>query len=61
MDGDHILLHEEECAVATAPVESEYSWQISGDTLRFSEITNGCEDDVALTLLTSEPWIKKSG
>jgi hypothetical protein len=59
VDGDRILLHEEECAVAPAPVESEYRWRRSGKTLLFTEITNGCKDDVVLTLLTSEPWLKR--
>jgi hypothetical protein len=58
VDGDRIVLHDEECAVAPAPVESEYAWTLSGSSLRFSEVTNGCDDDVVLTLLTSEPWRK---
>jgi hypothetical protein len=49
-----LLLHDEECAVASAPVESEYGWE-----LRFTSITNGCDDDVVLTLLASEPWRKR--
>jgi len=55
---DRILLHDEECAVAPAPVESEYQWKLSGNTLRFAEMRNGCKDDVVLTLLTSEPWLR---
>jgi hypothetical protein len=57
--GDRILLHDEECAVASAPVESEYRWRVSGKTLRFTEVKNGCKDKVALTLLTAEPWTKR--
>jgi hypothetical protein len=39
-------------------VESEYEWGLSGDELRFTVVSNGCDDDVLLTLLTSEPWTK---
>jgi hypothetical protein len=59
VDGDHVLLSDEECAVAPAHVESEYAWQRTGDTLTFTEVDNGCDDDVVLTLLTSEPWTAK--
>jgi hypothetical protein len=58
--GDHILLHDEECAVAAAPVESEYRWKLGRKTLRFTELKNGCKDKVVLTLLTAEPWFKRS-
>jgi hypothetical protein len=57
--GNRILLHNEECAVAAAPVESEYEWKLRGKTLRFTEVKNGCKDKVVLTLLTSEPWFKR--
>lgn len=57
--GDRILLHGEECAVAAAPVESEYTWKRSGKTLRFTAVKSGCKDKVALTLLTAEPWAKR--
>lgn len=59
MVGDRILLHDEECAVSTAPVESEYRWARGGKTLRFTEVKNGCKDQVVLTLLTSEPWLSR--
>jgi hypothetical protein len=57
--GTRILLHEEECAVAPAPVESEYTWERSAKTLRFTAVKNGCNDKVALTLLTAGPWAKR--
>jgi hypothetical protein len=57
--GNRILLHDEECAVGPALVESEYTWRRSGKTLRFSAVKNGCKDKVALTLLTAEPWAKR--
>jgi hypothetical protein len=59
VDGDELQLHNEECAGSPKRVESEYGWQRDSDELRFTEITNGCDDDVVLTLLTSEPWIAK--
>ena len=58
VSGDRVLLHNEECAVSSTPVESEYEWALSGDELRFTVVSNGCDDDVLLTLLTSEPWAK---
>jgi hypothetical protein len=57
--GDRILLHAEECAVAPAPVESAYTWKRSANTLTFRALKNGCKDEVALTLLTAEPWTKR--
>lgn len=51
-----ILLHEQECAAAPAPVESEYTWQRSAQTLRFTAVKNGCKDQVAQTLLTTGSW-----
>jgi cell division septation protein DedD len=57
--GNRILLHNEECAVAAAPVEGEYRWKLRGKKLRFTEVKNGCKDKVALTLLTSEPWFRR--
>ena len=60
VDGNRILIHEEECAVSAAPVESEYEWKLDGDELRFTEVQNGCDDDVVLTLLTAEPWIRRT-
>ena len=58
VDGNRILLHAEECAVAPAPVESEYRWKSDGKTLRFTAVKSGCKDKVSLTLLTAEPWAK---
>jgi hypothetical protein len=58
--GNRILLHAEECAVAPALVESEYRWKSDGKTLRFTAVKSGCKDKVSLTLLTAEPWAKRS-
>jgi hypothetical protein len=57
--GNRILLHDEECAVAPALVESEYRWERDGTTLRFTAVKSGCKDKVSLTLLTAEPWAKR--
>jgi hypothetical protein len=58
--GERIRLHGEQCAVGPALVESEYEWRRSAKALRFIAVKNGCKDKVALTLLTAEPWIKRS-
>jgi hypothetical protein len=60
VQGDRVLLHQEECAVSAEPVESIYRWKLDGDTLTFTKVVNGCDDDVVKTLLTAEPW-QKSG
>jgi hypothetical protein len=57
--GDRIFLHNEECAGSPGPVESEYRWRLTGQTLELTSVTTGCDDDVVLTLLTSEPWLKR--
>lgn len=59
--GDRILLHDEECAKPTgdALVESEYSWSVDGNALTIDAVKNGCPDQIAETILTSEPWAKK--
>ena len=45
--------------MSSTPVESEYTWVLTGDELRFTVVNNGCDDEVVLTLLTSEPWRKR--
>jgi hypothetical protein len=57
--GDRILLHQEECAPAPAPIEAEYRWKLTGDTLRLTAVRIGCTDKVALTLLTSHAWTRR--
>jgi hypothetical protein len=60
--GDRILLHREECAAGGAEhfYENEYRYKLSGKTLVLTKVKNACPDQVALTILTSEPWTKKN-
>ena len=56
---DLILLHREECASGDKPFyENRYRYQLSGKTLTLTKVKNSCPDEVALTILTSEPWTK---
>jgi hypothetical protein len=63
VEGDRISLEMQECGVMEpgATVESEYQWTVTGSELTFDSVTNGCPDGVMLTLLTANPWTKKSG
>ena len=57
--GDVILLHREECASGDKPFyENQYRYTLSGKTLTLTKVRNQCPDEVALTILTSEPWTK---
>ncbi len=38
--------------------ENEYRYKLSGKTLTFTKVKNQCPDEVALTILTSQPWTK---
>jgi hypothetical protein len=61
VEGDRISLEEQECAT-TGPgemVESEYRWTLSGSSLTLVAVSNGCPDDVMLTLLTAKTWTKE--
>lgn len=60
--GDKILLHGEECDAGGTQnlYDNEYGYTLVGRTLRFTTVTNRCGDQVARTILTSEPW-KKTG
>lgn len=56
---DVILLHREECGAGDKPFyENAYRYELSGKTLTLTKVKNGCPDEVALTILTSEPWTK---
>ena len=60
IDGDSLLTQDEECgAGAAALVKSEYGWEVSGPTLRFTTVHNGCSDGVTEFLLTDQPWQKR--
>jgi hypothetical protein len=57
--GDLIQLHREECAAGDKPFyENQYRYKLSGKTLSLTKVKNLCPDEVALTILTSEPWTK---
>lgn len=58
--GDVVVLHREECAAGgdTRFYENQYRYELSGKALTFTKVKNSCADDVALTILTSEPWTK---
>jgi hypothetical protein len=60
VEEDRISLEEQECAVMDpgTKVESEYQWTLSGSSLTFEVVSNGCPDDVMLTLLSAKPWTK---
>ena len=56
--GGTMLLRHEHCAAAGHQhfYDSRYRYSVSGGTLRFTTVSNGCEDKVAQTILTSRPW-----
>ena len=57
--GNVILLHREECASGDKPFyENQNRYTLSGKTLTLTKVKNLCPDEVALTILTSEPWTK---
>jgi hypothetical protein len=60
-DGGQVFLEQQECAVNPPgeTVESEYRWTLSGSSLTFEVVTNGCPDDVLRTLLTANPWTRQ--
>ena len=53
-----VLLEHEECAApgGESSYNNKYRYTVSGDTLRFTTIANGCADNVAETILTSRAW-----
>ena len=60
VEGDKLLIDHEVCAASgsTVSYDNEYLWALEGGTLTISPKVNQCEDDVALTILTSQPWKK---
>jgi hypothetical protein len=58
VQGNDILLHNEECDARNSAtlLDNEYSYKLSGQTLIFKTVKNQCSDQVAQTILTSEPW-----
>lgn len=60
VDGNRLLLPNEECAASGSYVfyDNEYRWSLEDSTLTLTPVVNQCEDEVALTVLTSRPWTK---
>jgi hypothetical protein len=60
VSGDVIELHREECGAGGREkfYENRYRYKLSGNSLTFTKVKNLCPDEVALTILTSEPWTK---
>ena len=63
VSGDRIVLMHERCTVGGFHPysDNEYRFALTGTTLRFTKVSNGCRDRVAETVLTSEPWKKQRG
>jgi hypothetical protein len=58
VQGNDVLLHNEACDASNKLLDNEYSYKLAGQTLTFTTIKNQCSDQVARTILTSEPWRK---
>jgi hypothetical protein len=61
IDGDSIVLKDEECASESGGYDyydNEYRYELQGDSLSFTTVTNSCPDQVAETILTSRPWTR---
>ena len=61
VDGDSVMLKGEECATESGGYEyydNEYRYEVGGDSLSFTTVTNSCPDQVAETILTSRPWTR---
>jgi hypothetical protein len=56
--GGTVLLRHEECEAAGTHqfFDNRYRYTVSGGTLHFTMVSNGCKDKVAQTILTSRPW-----
>ena len=56
--GGTVLLRREACEAAGTQhfYDNRYRYTVSGGTLRFSTVSNGCTDRVAQTILTSRRW-----
>jgi hypothetical protein len=60
VDGDTLMLEQEECGANGAFYDNEYSWTLSDSTLTLTTVKNDCPDRVAETILTSNSWTKQS-
>jgi hypothetical protein len=61
--GEQIVLKHEECATGGTEhfYDNAYRFARSGKKLRFTKVRNGCQDRVAETVLTAEPWTRQGG
>jgi len=61
VSGNELKLLHEECAASGTEqfFDNTYSYEIQGDSLRITTVSNQCTDHVAETILTSEPWTKQ--
>jgi hypothetical protein len=64
VDGDRLKLLNQICeSRAESDVEffdNEYSYVLEGSTLTITTVENQCENEVAMTILTTNPWEKTS-
>jgi hypothetical protein len=60
--GGRLLLKQEECAAGGEITfyDNEYAYEVSGETLEITTVSNQCPDRVAETILTSQPWRRVS-
>ncbi len=60
--GGRLLLKREECAAGGEITfyDNEYAYEVRGETLKVTTVSNQCADHVAETILTSQPWRKVS-
>jgi hypothetical protein len=61
VEGDSIVLEDEECATESGGYEyfdNEYRYDLQGESLTFTTVSNSCPDQVAETILTSSPWTR---
>jgi hypothetical protein len=60
VSGHVIELQHEECGAGGQEkfYENSYRYELSGKSLTLTKVKNLCPDEVALTILTSQPWTK---
>jgi hypothetical protein len=60
--GHTLLLHDEVCDAggSQALYDNAYAYRLTGRALTLRTVRNRCADDVAQTILTSQPW-KRTG
>jgi hypothetical protein len=56
--GDRVILKDQTCT-SGKPVDSEWTYELSGERLTFSNPKDACSDGIAETILTTKPLTKK--